>query len=342
MARPIALPTIGQRRRKYDTPPRRMRAIPGSNIMTSHATVQEDQINEKYLLSSRRFYSDIALWPPQPGGIDPTGWLSNFPDARDREIATELLNAFVFINEQQTRAMFASAFHTLSAERSADINGGTDPEKDWIDFTRKVHFSFPTGGFSDPAGSGHVFARMVRTTLNLKDEKDRIHDPVVLAASESSPTTPIDLIMVDDFAGTGDQFIESWLRESATGDSLNSMHANGSIRDVYFVPLVATSHAKYTLSQELPRVKMRPSHVLPPSYQVLPKWGTSSRIPASMSGDIDDFLARYARPAGYEVSDRFGYGNLGLTIGFEHSIPDCTLPIYWSQSPGWKTLRKRS
>ena len=306
------------------------------------ATGESRTLNEDYLLRTRQYYSEISLWPSQPSDIDPKGWLDNFRPVRDREIARELLGSFIFINAKQTESLFISAFHAISSEIIPMSERADAQTKAWQDFRKSAAFSFPTAGTFDPAASGSIFLRMARQKLRI-DESQLFTPDTLVSHVEGSQMTNI--VIVDDFAGSGEQFISTILRdyENSLGAkrSLKSLLDSGRINKLYYIPLVCTTTAKITIQNDLKLVKLRPAHILPPSYQIRPKWGETSLVPPNMVGEIDDFLARYAAHAGYPVEQRFGYNDLGLALAFEHSIPDNTLPIFWSENENWKPLRRR-
>jgi hypothetical protein len=57
-------------------------------------------------------------------------------------------------------------------------------------------------------------------------------------------------------------------------------------------------------------------------------------------------LKRISERAGYiqengGPDDWRGFHGLGLTVAFEHGIPDASLPIFFSERNGWKPLMRR-
>ncbi|MGI4789714.1 MAG: phosphoribosyltransferase-like protein [Janthinobacterium lividum] len=60
-----------------------------------------------------------------------------------------------------------------------------------------------------------------------------------------------------------------------------------------------------------------------------------------------DFLEKVSHRVGiYDthggVNDWQGFNKLGLSLGFEHSVPDATLPIFYWEQNGWKPLLRRT
>jgi hypothetical protein len=153
---------------------------------------------------------------------------------------------------------------------------------------------------------------------------------------------PIDVVVVDDFAGTGTQFIDMWRREyTIDGNiwSFKSLQQNSKLGRVFYTPAVCTQTASDAIKIHAPSVIVHPAHLLPKAYSV--NSANSIVVPADMVDYVEPFLRKYAARAGYEISSPYGFGELGLAVSFDHSMPDNTLPIFWSENPGWKTLRKR-
>ncbi|MGF0308901.1 phosphoribosyltransferase-like protein [Rhodococcus sp. IEGM1428] len=296
--------------------------------------------------SRRQFYSNIGLWPRQPGDINPTGWLDNFGTARDREIAAALLESFVYLNSAHVEKMVSSAFHSLSTTFRSALPPSESVVNRWQTFRRNVVVTYPTGDIYDPAGSGHIFIRSARG--NLVTNPGQLRDPAAIGdyVTHNQGQGAIDLVFVDDLAATGTQFLQVWFREISDGQSdaatsLASLQADGRIGEVYYTPAICTAYAKREIAMQCPTVMVRPAHLLPDEYFANPEYSETNLVPANLRAELPDFLARYAHPAGYKIEDKFGFGDMGLALAFEHGVPDNTLPIFTSENSGWTTLRRK-
>ena len=70
-------------------------------------------------------------------------------------------------------------------------------------------------------------------------------------------------------------------------------------------------------------------------------------ISASAANDVHSLIRKYAgiylkSPNVESWVMEYGFHDLGLTIAFEHSVPDATLPIFWADGSNWKPLYRRS
>lgn len=299
-------------------------------------------MNADELIASRKFFSAVNLWPSQPLAIDPKGWLSNFRVGVDTDIACALLESFIFFNRDQTTKLCHSAFHSLSALIETEAHG-SDPEgANWMKFRGSAYVSYPTGKDDDPTASGRIFVREARDSLVAEDQ---IFDPNKLVEQINSNAEPVDVVLMDDFAGTGHQLVDSWLREikiDGEAVSMNSLYQDHKIRSAYYVPAVSTAYAMRFIKMNVRGMTVKPAHILPDEYMANPDFGCTTLVPSHLVGELESFLERYAFRAGYSKDRIYGYGHKGLALAFQHSIPDATLPIFYSENAGWKTLRRRS
>ena len=149
--------------------------------------------------------------------------------------------------------------------------------------------------------------------------------------------------MVDDFAGSGEQFIKTWSRMYQMSDgSQASFESMASLAgaDVYYIPTVATEHAVRRIQLAAPSVRLRTAHLLTDHYSAVDPH--SVVFPDALRPEARDFVARTSAQAGIPSSMELGWDDLALALAFEHSVPDATLPILWADTPTWNSLLRRS
>ena len=295
------------------------------------------------LLTVRNYYSNIGLWPMQPRDINPEGWLSNFTDENDLEIAAALLDSFIYFNEVQTKKLFESAFHAISSEIEMSRKSESEIGSAWREFKSSVIITYPSGFDADVAASGRKFIREARQTLKI--DESRLFDPGDVAREVLHQQGVTDLVFVDDISITGHQFLNCCFRNVEVDGMMTSLEElirEEVLREVYYLPTVCTAMAKRNISHELPNVRVRPAHLLVDRYFANPPYENTALVPDELVAGLDEFLRKYAKRAGYDESKPYGFGNLGLALGFEHSVPDNTLPIFWSENDRWIPLRRRS
>jgi len=292
-------------------------------------------VNSEEVLESKLYLRRIREWPDAER-VNPKRWLDAFAPEHSK-YAAALLDAFIFISEKQVKKLFASTVHGLSAEITKLAGSYAAKRSLWQQFLASVLITAPTGEIPNPTDSGHIFLRMARTDLGIP-EKRIVHASEIRQMVEQSPQAP--LIVIDDFAGSGDQFITTWTRNSwpSNPTSLEQLSTMYSL-DVYYLPLIATERAVERISVEAPSVKIRPSHVLTNVYNASDP--DTVVFPDDLRAGAASFIAEASSRAGiYDFVN--GFDDLGLAVAFEHSIPDACVGLLWSDEGGWQPLMAKT
>jgi len=154
------------------------------------------------------------------------------------------------------------------------------------------------------------------------------------------------VIFVDDFAGTGNQFMETWKRRYLpTNESFATVSATYSFK-AFYCPLFCT---RYAYQQNFRSINtslvVQPAHWLGDDHSVLS--ANSIWWPDSMKSEAIDFIETYSEKiglpdtGGYVVRDWQGFHKLGLAIAFPHCCPDATIPLFDTTEGGWSPLWSR-
>lgn len=279
-----------------------------------------------------------SFWPPEPR-MRPGAWLSNF-DEQDLPFAIGLLEKFTFYGASLTDALLVSAFRSVGDGLE---KGPAAPARTVLEEAlRHAIFTPVRGETPNPADSGHLFCRKARQLLHIPD--NRMFDTAD-AINSAKAGTPI--VFVDDFIGSGDQFLSTWTAPfDQSGASFETVHATSPFTVIY-ITLVATDYGIGNINARAPAVAVCPTHILERKSTIYEAFGTDPQTLVQ----IDSFLKKYAtklRPTEHWIATniqwlKYGYKGRGLMLGFDHSIPDATLPIFWS--PGideWEPLIERN
>lgn len=287
------------------------------------------------LVRSRQYLSHIGVWP-SARQLDIEGWLANYGDGPDLEIAGELLEAHVHLNEEQIIHAVAATIRSLSA--LPRFGRAAQRRAEWSTYLSRVIVSFPLAQEGDPTGSGYIFARLASEKLGFPERQ--VHTPEQLIRVLASGRDPVELLMLDDITASGTQFSRSWNRKTITPNgrfSLADMAAEGKIATTYYVPVVATAQAKDAIESDC-AVEVVPAYLLTPDYSVLDP--DSRLLRAELRPLLDDFLSRYSPRTGRNQYGNAGYGDLGLALSFHHGCPNNTVPVLqWApKSQDWTPL----
>lgn len=284
------------------------------------------------------FFSRIGVWPER-NVLDPHSWLLNFPQ-EERVFATSLLNAFMYFNEPLIDALFRSAVQSLSAELTARAPSLAEAKGIWRSFLSTVIVTYVEGERPHPTDSGLLFARKARQVLRI--EESQIASPLnAIAMLLRQPRRPI--LFVDDFVGSGSQMSTTWTRPYKVGGETHTFKTlSRSGARMTYTPLIATTHGLMVLRAECPGLLVRPAHSLDESYNLLSK--ASPLWPRELKESARDFLLTASSRAGLvDSTDSWqGFNGLGLGLGFVHSTPDATLPLFYSENNGWRPLLRRT
>jgi hypothetical protein len=287
-----------------------------------------------------QFLADVHLWPGRER-LDPYAWLKNFTDS-ERPYALNLLNTFLYFNEELIDAMFRGAVSSLSSTLTASASSYAYARDAWRLFLANVLVTYVEGDPPRVADSGAVFARKARQILGIADE--RIVTPAnALTMLLDQPSRTV--LLVDDFVGSGRQMKATWTRQYLTRDgargSFSAAFRKGA--SIIYVPLIATAHGIRVLAAECSGLRVCPAHVLDSKYSLTS--ADSILWPDSLKEKAPDVLRGASRRAGILGGCAVGWqglDDLALPIAFSHSVPDATLPLYYWEHSGWSPLVRRA
>ena len=288
-------------------------------------------------LAGCAFLSNIRVWPAELK----TGarrWLANFSES-EKEYAAALLDSFIFFSHQLVDRLFVAAFDALATEVTTADATYSDRKLHWGAFTDQVLVTHPTGEMPNVTDSGYAFDRRARQLLNI--DQSHILEPqdVVVELKKSGPKP---VVFVDDFAGSGDQFRNTWHRLYNTSSGRLSFALLAGRPDAgpfYYCPLLCTTRGLSVIQRECPGLLVRPTHLLPEVYAA--NHAASLLWPDALRAGSVSFVETTSSRAGISPTKCWGYAELGLSLAFEHGVPDATLPILWWEENGWTPLMRR-
>jgi hypothetical protein len=281
---------------------------------------------------------DSELWRREPA-VRPRAWLQNF-DKPDQPTAAVLLDHFTYFGGKAVDHMLLSLYRQMRDGLIARMGR----ERALASLETAV-FTSVEGEDPNITDSGNLFCRKLRQTAAIPDE--RFVDPK--RALEHAKAGKL-VVFLDDFLGSGSQIDATWKRGylNSLPYSFADLEAE-SAADVVYATLVATRKGLERLRADVSALRIVAAHVIEPAETVI-------GIPRSaLRPDIDDIpaalntlLAKYSprlRVPPYLEAERtrmYGHGELGLLMAFEHSTPDCTIPIFWAVGPdNWTPLVRR-
>jgi len=297
------------------------------------------KVTKDFVLAKCNYFVDVQLWPIH-SVIDPERWLSNFKVA-EMDHAAQLLYSFLYYSEKLTDEMFIAAFQGLSREIIKRGHSLLNLRATWRTFVDSVIITYVTGEKPNVTDSGYTFARKARQLLGIPEDRIMSPDDAVLQLYNYGPQP---VVFVDDFVGSGDQFLKTWKRPVPLSSSVAaSFRKLASMRgsQFFYCPLLCTQVGYDRLERECPNVTVSPAHILSDRYNA---FAADSLIwPPELLPTASDFIHEASIRAGVHSISWRGYNDLGLAVAlFPNSVPDATLPIiYWNEN-GWHPLIQRA
>ena len=273
--------------------------------------------------------------------MDPHGWLDNFlPD--ERPFALNMLNVFLYYNEQLVDSLLAGAVQRLSTHVIQSPPSFLAARSTWRSFLQSVLVTYVQGETPSPTDSGYLFVRKARQVLGIH-EQNILHPSSLLSRLSRNPEQPV--LLLDDFVGSANQTIATWKRlYSVSSDtSISFASAAQSGTPVFYVPLIATTTGLARITSTCPQLCVYPAHTLDDSYNLLSS--KSILWPEALRVDAPSVLFQASQRAGIVASYPYGwkgYHSLALPLAFYHSVPDATLPLFFWDQNGWFPLLARN
>ncbi len=166
--------------------------------------------------------------------IRPRAWLDNFEPC-DQLVAAVLLDHFCFYADRHTNRLLSAAYNSLL---DGLPKGPDAPNRDQIarDLSQAI-FTRVEGEDPRPTDSGNLFCRKARQRLSIPD--DRFMEPAdaIQAAGAGRP-----IVFLDDFVGSGDQFLRTWERPYGRSKTAFSEVMTSQPFTAIYVVLVATNY----------------------------------------------------------------------------------------------------
>ena len=282
-------------------------------------------LTRKHMLEKCDYFSDIGIWPRKTD-LNPELWLSNFQQHEERH-ALYLLNAFMYFSPDLVNQIFSTSIRTIGRMMTGD---------QWTEFLDSVLVTLVMGEVPSVTDSGYVFTRKART-LGIPEDHIMSHEKVFTRIQGGFNRA---IVFVDDFVGSGDQFISTWNRiPSNQYESFRTL-ATGSQAKFYYCPAFCTQPGLDSIKSNCPEVSVNPGVLIPDNYGALAP--DSIVWPSQLRSTAENFLHSASTRAGIPENLWRGYASLGLTIAFEDSVPDATLPIIYWEKNGWHPLMRRT
>jgi len=299
-------------------------------------------MSEASTISACESLIDFHAWDHTK--INPRGWMDNF-EPRDRGLAAALLSRFTFYSDQLVDQLFRSAFQNISNASAPGWKPFSEAKTDWKQFCDSALITLVQGEIPNPSDSGWLFARKARQILGVRE--NQLLTPADAVQRVIAGHTGA-LIFVDDFVGSGEQFIRTWRRDfSESGNGHQSFELASKLNrstQFYYCNAMTTVRGRDRISAAVPNVRVSAGNFIPYDHSLSSSTSVLWRNETRAEGI--EMIRRVSGDLGYTeaqggLEDWEGFHKLGLGLAFEHSVPDASLPIFYSERGGWTPLVRR-
>ncbi|BCQ53755.1 hypothetical protein BLKGLAD_28170 [Burkholderia gladioli pv. gladioli] len=286
-----------------------------------------------------------GLWPKR-ANFDPVSWMSNFGTG-EQPLAQRLLEGFTFFSDELVKQMFRSAFLSLSSRVLSEKDDYPRARDEWTQFVDSMIVVRVTGEIPSDADSGFAFSRLARDVLMLPESRIASPEAVVNYLAKGGAGN---VLFVDDFVGSGNQFSDTWERNYRTeSGGLCSFKHISSQPDCktrfFYCPVICTELGQTNIRQRCGNVvQITPAHFFGSRQSALS--ADSAIWRDDMRTEGPDFVRQASMRAGIPDLNGAegcwqGFHKLGLALAFSHGCPDATLPVFYSDANGWKPLIRK-
>ena len=307
-------------------------------IQSPRLTTQ--QASDAFVMAKCEYLINTGLWPATHT-FDHRGWLDNFM-ASERPYALNLVNVFLYYNEDLINALLRSAVRRLTTCVVTPGSNLTEASEQWSLFRRNVLVTYVEGENPNATDSGRVFARKARQVLGIEEHQIGSPEEILSRLVQDHPGP---VLLLDDFIGSGNQMLNTWRHHYcvAEGEVYSFEIASSRDTSIFCVPLVSTSFGVNALARNCNGLTVKPAHILDERYSLVAS--DSILWPDELKPNSNEFLHAASKRAGilHEPSTQWdGFQGLGLALAFSHAVPDATIPLYYWERPGWNPFVRRN
>ena len=257
-------------------------------------------------------------------GIDLTRlrqWHRNFTTPESQYFSACLLDSLIYRSERQTCALSSQLFQRSLPDLARSDPVPISPKSDWLSLLGS-HVDplirvVPVVQEDDPpTKSGFLIVRLLKRTLQVNE--DWIIKPENIPKHATSAKV---LLFVDDFLGTGNQFV----------NFLSGLADYSSTHHVIYAPLAALEDGITTITSHFPYLRIACAEQLRATHNVFHPdsicFDDGTNTPAGAKRFQACLFEKFCIPLKGE--DQLGYGSAGLAYSFQHACPDNCLPLFW-------------
>lgn len=190
------------------------------------------------------------------------GWLSNFEDKYEKELASLMVDFFNYYPENMVNQMLRTSVGRAGYELSRYFS-------DWKheDFKIRCYYSFIPGEDQNTSDSGYLFTRKLKNALKIPE--DRFIDYRDIHSLLESVKVPLPIVFVDDFVGSGLQCYKAWSENEGGSFNLTLEQISARFNHKFiYAPLIINYKGYNLLKTCCNGLILSPTHVISEEYDL--------------------------------------------------------------------------
>lgn len=295
------------------------------------AALEERQQKEQLKVTPQEVVELVKKWSffkgQQINEDKVRAWLGQFYDVQEQRAMYKILNGIHFYSNKYIRNKLAEV-HDLVVRGVIRTIG----------IRQQKRGDILVSYLDSPGKSGATFANLyadeAQIYTNNVIEKSKLAEMIQKKENLNA------VVFIDDFVGTGHQASENL---KTLNDTLREVVRDQELK-IVFIAIIAVKEGWEFLNNNISNLEI---HIETHYCECIDETARYFSDNSSIFTDIKDreyakdVAARYGKLL--VKNNPLGFGNLGLGVVFEHSIPNDSLPILWAESsaPKWTPLFKR-
>lgn len=258
-------------------------------------------------------------------------WLSNFKTEEEILLSAFLLKSFIYRSDLQTTSLIKNAITSVLpcalGEDAWQVLERGDFLKEMTDRNQK-----PTAlkivpvirDIDSPTKSGPLLARLYRRNANINEKYFIWHWNIADSIEQGDVNT---IVFIDDIIASGNQF-SKFIKNCV-------IQMESSVKFIY-LPLLACKQGIENTKASFPSLEVYPVEVI---NEEINFFGMNSKY-----SDLKDLYQKVEKKMlnrSFLRNYTCGYEQLALTVAYNHSTPNATLPLYWYESEDFFPLVRR-
>lgn len=257
------------------------------------------------------------------------GWVKNFKTDPEKYFAARILDSLLYRSERHFISL-AKEFAYVLLPQSIDVS------EDYVNRLARrpslpFRFVLSVEAEEHYGKSPNIIQRLLIRFCGIHEDYFMTPGRMHIEFSED-----FKYFFIDDFAGTGEQFISNII---SWGNEINDRVSNSG--NFVFAPLIMHILARQNISVDFPQIRFLSAEMLDYTHSIFNQDSYFANDGENSSRDYKLFYLSLLEK--FEINDdqERGYGELDLLLAFQHATPDNSIPLIRAENDRFHRLFQR-